>query len=155
MTPPPIDLFKRTGACILVVLSCHFFGAEAGPKCARIQALAQTLHLTQPKNGEPHYQYVPFQVPPGSSQITISYDYDHANGLNALDIGLFDSRFTEREGDISGFRGWSGGRRSEFSVSREAATPGYIPGELPSGTWRIIVGLYRIVPNGVDVSFKA
>jgi broad specificity phosphatase PhoE len=93
-------------------------------------------------------------VPPGASQITISYDYDHANGLNVLDIGLFDSRAGDGEGDVAGFRGWSGGRRAEFFVARAAATPGYIPGDLRPGTWRIILGLYRVVPEGVDVSFK-
>lgn len=149
-----IGLLKRAVACILVMLSCNLPCTEAGSKPARMQAMSQTLHLTPPKNGESPYHYVPFQVPPGASQITISYDYDRANGLNVLDIGLFDSRSTEFEGDMSGFRGWSGGRRSEFFVSHEAATPGYIPGELPAGTWRIILGLYRVVPQGVDVSFK-
>jgi hypothetical protein len=67
---------------------------------------------------------------------------------------LFDSRSTELAGDVTGFRGWSGGRRAEFFVARDSATPGYIPGELPAGNWRIILGLYRVVPEGVDVSFK-
>jgi hypothetical protein len=149
-----IDLLKPAIACLLALLSCSSFHTEARSKYDRMQALVITLHLAPPKIGESRYHYVPFQVPFGASQIDISYDYDHANGSNALDIGLFDSRSTELAGDVTGFRGWSGGRRSEFFVSREAATPGYIPGELPGGTWRIILGLYRIVPEGVDVSFK-
>jgi hypothetical protein len=56
--------------------------------------------------------------------------------------------------DPRGFRGWSGGRRSEFFVSRDEATPGYMRGDLPAGKWRIILGLYRVAPKGVDVSFK-
>jgi len=149
-----IDLLKPAIACILALLSCSSFVTEAGSKHARMQALVKTLHLAAPKTGESPYHYVPFEVPSGASQISISYDYDRANGSNALDIGLLDSSSTQRAGDVRGFRGWSGSRRPEFFLSRAAATPGYIPGELPAGTWRIILGLYRIVPTGVDVSFK-
>jgi len=149
-----IDLLKPAIACILALLSCSTFDTKAGSKPAGMQAVVKTLHLAALKAGESRYHYVPFQVPSGASQIKISYDYDHANGANALDIGLFDSRSKDLGGDVQGFRGWSGGRRSEFFISRRDATPGYIPGDLPAGTWRIILGLYRIVPEGVDVSFK-
>jgi len=148
------DRIKRALACILALLSFSSFDTEARSKYAGIQAVVKRLHLTPPATGESRYYYVPFQVPPGASQINISYDYDRANESNVLDIGLFDSRFSELAADVSGFRGWSGGRRSEIFVSREAATPGYIPGELPAGTWRIILGLYRMAPEGVDVTFK-
>lgn len=148
------DLLRLTIVCILALFSCNSFNTKAGSKSAGMQTVVRSLHLSSPQPGASHYRYVPFQVPPGTSQITVSYNYDHANGSNALDIGLFDSRSTELVGDVTGFRGWSGGRRSEFSISHEAATPGYIPGELPAGTWRIILGLYRVVPEGVDVTFK-
>ena len=42
----------------------------------------------------------------------------------------------------------------QFSISRDEATPGYLPGALPAGTWRIILGLYRVDAKGVDVSLK-
>ena len=149
-----VDLLKPAVACILAVLSCHVCDTKAGSKYAGVQAMAKTLHLSSPKAGESRYHYVPFQVPPGASQITINYTYDQANGLNVLDIGLFDSRAGDAEGDVTGFRGWSGGRRAEFFVARATASPGYVPGELRPGTWRIILGLYRVVPEGVDVTFK-
>jgi len=149
-----IDLLRPAIVCVLVMLSCSSFGTEAGSDRAATQTFVKTLHLTPPKPGESRYLYVPFQVPPNTSRISFSYEYEKTNGSNALDIGVFDSRATANAGDVSGFRGWSGGRRSEVFISRDDATPGYIPGELPAGTWRIILGLYRIVPEGVDVTCK-
>jgi hypothetical protein len=141
-------------ACVFVFALASTVATKVEPKTTRTHAISKTLHIDPPKNGESRYRYVPFQVLPNTRRIAINYEYDHSNGSNALDIGLFDSRSTESFGDLSGFRGWSGGRRAEFFVSRDAATPGYVLGDLPAGTWRIILGLYRVVPKGVDVSFK-
>ena len=98
--------------------------------------------------------YIPFDVPAHAVKISVTYQYDRANGANTIDIGLFDARSTGSDTDPRGFRGWSGGRRSEFFVSRDEATPGYLRGAMPAGKWRIILGLYRIAPAGVDVSLK-
>jgi len=141
-------------AGVLVFLLCGSSASKVGSKTTRTQAISRTIHVDPPQIGESRYHYVPFPVLPDTNKISISYNYDHANGSNALDIGLFDSRSSEQVGDVNGFRGWSGGRRAEFFVSRDSATPGYIPGELRSGTWRIILGLYRIEPGGVDVTLK-
>ena len=147
-------MVKLLIAGVLVFLSCGTAATKSGSKLTRTQALVKTLHVDPPEKGKSRYAYVSFAVPPNTLRISISYNYDHANGANALDIGLFDSRATERAGDVNGFRGWSGGRRAEFFVARETATPGYVPGEIRPGSWRIILGLYRVVPAGVDVNFK-
>lgn len=118
------------------------------------QTVRRVIHIAAPATHESRYAYVPFEVPAGAVRITVSYQYDRVNGNNTLDIGLFDARSTDSETDTAGFRGWSGGRRTEFFISRADATPGYLPGELPPGTWRIILGLYRVAPAGVDVSFS-
>jgi hypothetical protein len=149
-----LDRLKRSIACVLVLLSCQSFVTEAGSSYAGTQAVVKMLHLSPPKAGESRYFYVPFAVPSGATQINISYEYDRANGSNALDIGLFDPRFKGPDGKLTGFRGWSGGRRSKFFVAREAATPGYIPGQIPQGTWQIILSLYQIVAQGVDVTIR-
>jgi hypothetical protein len=112
------------------------------------------VHIDPPKAGGSRYTYVPFTVPPRTSAIKISYQYDRAGGTNTIDIGLFDARSSGTDADSRGFRGWSGGRRSEFFVARYEATPGYLKGAMPSGTWHIILGLYRVAASGVDVSFK-
>jgi hypothetical protein len=118
------------------------------------QTIERHLHIKPPKTHDSRYAYVPFEVPPHTGRITVSYQYERENGLNLIDIGLFDARFTGTDTDSRGFRGWSGGRRSEFFITEVDATPGYLPGYIPAGTWRIILGLYRIGASGVDVNLK-
>jgi len=122
-------------------------------KVVRVQTVERLVHINPPGPKDSRYTYVPFEVPPHAIRIQINYQYDRAKGANVIDIGLFDARSSSSGTDPKGFRGWSGGRRSEFFVSRNEATPGYLPGEMAAGTWRIILGLYR-VSAGVDVSFK-
>ncbi len=112
------------------------------------------VHIKPPAANDSRYFYVPFNVPNNAARIDVTYQYDRAKETNTLDIGLFDARSSGRDTDPAGFRGWSGGRRAEFFISQGEATPGYMPGALPAGTWRIILGLYRVAPGGVDVTFK-
>jgi hypothetical protein len=96
------------------------------------------------------YQYVPFEVPAGAGTLRVSYQYDRANGENVVDLGVF------QPGPLAvgttAFRGYSGGARSSFVIGPAAATPGYIPGPLPAGTWHLLLGLYRVGVAGVDVT---
>ncbi|MCS0600331.1 CehA/McbA family metallohydrolase [Streptomyces sp. LP11] len=103
--------------------------------------------------GSPDYVYLPFEVPPGTREVRVSYTYDKpptppGTPGNALDIGLFDERGTEPGGD--GFRGWSGGARAEFFVRADEATPGYLTGPLRPGTWHIALGPYTVAPQGLS-----
>ncbi|RPF34281.1 hypothetical protein EDD92_4230 [Streptomyces sp. TLI_185] len=103
--------------------------------------------------GSPDYVYVPVDVPPGVRELRVSYNYDRPSvppGTpgNALDIGLFDERGTELGG--KGFRGWSGGARTEFFVRADDATPGYLPGPIRPGTWHIALGPYTVAPQGLS-----
>ncbi|WP_030341746.1 CehA/McbA family metallohydrolase [Streptomyces sp. NRRL S-1022] len=103
--------------------------------------------------GSPDFAYLPFDVPHGIAELRVSYTYDRPSvppGTpgNALDIGLFDPRGTEPGG--RGFRGWSGGARSEFFVRGDEATPGYLPGPLTPGTWYIALGPYTVAPQGLS-----
>ncbi len=147
---------------ITIALICSAIGMTApygvigvpGSKKMQTRTVERVVHLAPPGGLDSRYVYVPFDVPPHAVRISISYQYDRANGANTIDIGLFDARSTGSDKDPRGFRGWSGGRRSEFFISRDESTPGYLPGEMPAGKWRIILGLYRVAPAGVDVSFK-
>jgi hypothetical protein len=96
------------------------------------------------------YRYVPFPVPLGCTRIDVSYQFApviSGEGPCTVDIGLFDIRGTEPL--TGGFRGWSGADRRMFSVGRETATPGYVAGPLPSGSWSVILGAYEVPPGGV------
>lgn len=95
----------------------------------------------------PDWVYVPFEVPEGVAEIFVSYRYDRIPG-NSLDIGIFDPDGYEL-GNAEGFRGWSGGARTAFQLSRSSATPGYVPGDIEPGTWNLILGPYMVAPQGL------
>lgn len=103
--------------------------------------------------GAPDFVLLPFDVPDGVREIAVSYSYDRPTVLtgtpgNSCDIGLFDEGGTELGG--RGFRGWSGGFRTEFTVARDRATPGYLPGPIRPGRWNIVLGPYQVAPQGLD-----
>lgn len=95
------------------------------------------------------YQYVPFEVPAGTTRVEVGYRYDKAGGLNVVDLGLMEPGSLEL--GTTAFRGWSGGERSEIFVANDAATPGYWPGPIPAGRWHVQLGLYKVGPDGIDV----
>jgi hypothetical protein len=107
------------------------------------------------------YRVLPFEVPAGIGQLTVRYRYldptdpewdGKASGI-IVDLGLFDPRgHTYLEGE--GFRGWSGSARSEVTIGPQQATPGYLPGPIQPGTWHVLLGLYRIGPNGCEVQIE-
>ncbi|MEE1929547.1 CehA/McbA family metallohydrolase [Streptomyces sp. TRM 70351] len=102
--------------------------------------------------GAADYVYLPVEVPRGVREIAVTYGYDKpaaGPGVpgNALDIGIFDERGTRLPG--RGFRGWSGGFRTAFSISAERATPGYLPGPVGAGTWHVVLGPYTVAPQGL------
>ncbi len=59
-----------------------------------------------------------------------------------MDIGLFDP-FGE-------FRGWSGSHKLQFTLSELWATPAYVAGPIPSGTWQLLLGPYKVGPRGCE-----
>jgi hypothetical protein len=81
------------------------------------------------------WHLVPFEVPPGTTRITVDFDYNTRNARTTIDLGLL--------GPGSGFRGWSGGNKRSFTLSATDATPSYLPGPLEPGQWNLILG----VPN--------
>ncbi|MFB9236944.1 CehA/McbA family metallohydrolase [Plantactinospora siamensis] len=136
-----------TAAGAAVVLEpMSFAQADAG-------AQTQTLTGTIPY-GAPDWVYIPVRVPRGVSRISVRYSYDRPTPPagydgNALDIGIFDASGYDL-GNARGFRGWSGGFRDNFTISASDATPGYLPGPIEPGTWHIIVGPYKVAPQGLN-----
>lgn len=57
-----------------------------------------------------------------------------------LGIGVADS--------IGYLRGWSAERRSKIYIAKGTATPGYLPGDIPIGVWKVIVRLDSMVNDG-------
>lgn len=109
-----------------------------------------TVRLTPADQARNPYFYVPFEVPPGTTRLDIAMAYPKA-GDCVIDLGLFDPRVTDFP-SAEGFRGWSGGARDSFFVATDDATPGYILGEMPAGTWQVILGLYKLPPQGAEIT---
>jgi predicted metal-dependent phosphoesterase TrpH len=108
-----------------------------------------TKHFTPADAFMSRYVYVPFDVPAGTTRVEFEYRYDRANGANAIDLGLLEPGSLAL--GTTAFRGWTGGERTGGVVAVDDATPGYWPGPLPAGEWRVQLGLYKVGPEGVDV----
>ncbi|WP_128802211.1 MULTISPECIES: CehA/McbA family metallohydrolase [unclassified Streptomyces] len=139
-------LFVTGAAAALTLGSVSFAAADGQDQQTR------TIRGTLP-TGSPDYVYVPVEVPSGVREIKVAYTYDKPSvpaGTqgNALDIGIFDERGTDLGG--RGFRGWSGGARSEFFIRADDASPGYVPGPVREGTWHVALGPYTVAPQGLS-----
>ena len=88
---------------------------------------------------------LPVDVPPGTAAVIVQLKYDKAPH-RVLDLGCVS---------VAGFRGWSGGARSRFTIAADWATPGYLPGELEPGTWHVLLRLHRVPPAGIDYELTA
>ena len=119
-----------------------------------------------PKEQEGSYFTIPFDVYPmyndiGYESITVKYFYsrrghdyqdlehgqfDAQPEINIIDIGLIDPQGRQV--------GASGSDKTEFFVSETQATPGYHPCRIEFGRWELLIGAYKVEPEGVDVHFE-
>lgn len=104
-------------------------------------ALAETLTLSGVLTGADHqtYREVPFRVPAGTTAVTVEFAYTGRDQKAVIDLGLRDP---ER------FRGWSGGNKARFTLTETWATPSYLPGPLPAGEWKLILGVPNLRQDG-------
>jgi hypothetical protein len=153
-----LKLSAGAGATGILTLAPVNFAAASEPGSSGAPAgggdVTRTVTGHLP-TGVADFVYLPVEMPRGVRQIAVSYAYDRpavpAGTLgNACDIGIFDQRGTDVGG--RGFRGWSGGARTEFAISAEQATPGYLAGPVEAGTWHVVLGPYTVAPQGLDYS---
>ncbi|MFI0912222.1 CehA/McbA family metallohydrolase [Streptomyces abikoensis] len=147
------DILKGAAAAgavsILTLEGVSFAHAAGGGPASGEETRRVTGRLPA---GAPDFVHLPVEVPRGVREIAVSYSYDRPSvptGTqgNACDIGIFDERGTALGG--AGFRGWSGGARTEFFVGAERATPGYLAGPVRPGTWHVVLGPYTVAPQGL------
>jgi hypothetical protein len=132
--------------CLTILLALPVLAAQA----ADPDPQTVTRHYTQQDQQAKRYVYIPVSVPEGTTSLTVSYKYDRAGGANTVDLGLYEP------GPLTlgtkALRGYSGGAQSTVTVAVDHASPGYWPGPLPAGEWHVLLGLYQVGPDGVDVS---
>jgi len=94
-----------------------------------------------------YHSYIekPFTLPDGVKRLKIVFSYTGKEQRTTIDIGLMDP---------VRFRGWSGGARNVFTISTGDATPGYLPGALPGGEWKLLLGIPNI-REGVVSEYEA
>ena len=132
---------RRLSFCAL--LSLFFVSALGGVLAAQTHDIV--LQGTIRSNQRTSYVLVPFTVPHGTDRLTVSFTYTGRQEKSTIDLGLLDP---ER------FRGWSGGNKSDFTVSTTDATPSYLPGPLPAGEWKLMLGVAHVRP-GNSVTYTA
>jgi hypothetical protein len=109
----------------------------AGRRAPRRSTVIQgTWTLDDRLNGP--VREVEVEIPAGTAALTVRLAYDRPAGV--LDLGCSGPY---------GFRGWSGGARTEFTIAPQWATPGYLPGEIEAGIWRVWLGLHRVPLDGL------
>lgn len=128
-------LVYLAGLVALILVSCsdndNSFERDSGFSGEmRIQLSGEV-----PAGEETHF-FLPFEVPAGVVEIEIHHD--DLSEENILDWGLDDP---------AGFRGWGGGKSQPAIVGIEAASPSYVPGPIPAGTWEVVVGKAKIVEH--------
>lgn len=102
--------------------------ARAASSSTAGQQVTSTYQGNSP-SGFDQWTSVDINVPAGVQRISVSYSFDRQTGV--MDIGILGP---------TGFRGYSGSARSEFTLSAADATTGYVPGQIQQGKWSIILG---------------
>ena len=128
------------GGRVLAALAAVVFSLAASAFPAAAASRPPDLVLDGEVRRADHqtYRELPFRVPAGTDRLRVELSHDGAATKTVLDLGVRDP---ER------LRGWSGGARTGFEISESAATPGYLPGPLPPGRWKILIGVPNVRPD--------
>lgn len=109
-------------------------------------AQAQDFHFEgDVPEGPDTFFFLEFEVPEGVAEIEVVHTHIPVDTENVLDWGVDDP---------NGSRGWGGSNREDTIIGIEAASRNYIPGPMPSGTWRVTIGKAKLVegaPAGYSV----
>lgn len=104
------------------------------------------------------YLYFDFDVPQGTTKLYFSFSYQSSSadesGLDNSDDKQFSDVLTVAVFDSNGFRGsgLKGGGNFTIALSEEHTSNGYMPGEIPAGTWKVEIGV-GFVMKGHTVNY--
>src|SRR5687768_15870170 len=120
--------------CLVATLLVAFGAANATDRAPDV-----TLRDTIPDSAFRTYRLLPFDVPQGVKAIEVRFDYTGREQRTTIDVGLLGPGATFDQT----FRGWSGGNKRAFTISKADATPSYLAGPVTAGQWQLLLG----VPN--------
>jgi hypothetical protein len=106
------------------------------------------------------YLFLSFPVDEEIELLSLRYDYPRRDrDESEIGMGTFNARPEINIVDLGLIApdgsqvGASGSDKTEIFVSEASATPGYRACPLAPGEWRILIGAYKIQPEGVTVSY--
>jgi hypothetical protein len=107
------------------------------------------------------YLLLPFTMPADVESLTLSYQYPrHQESTSQVGSASFTARQEVNIIDLGliapdgSQAGASGSDKLEISINEVSATPGYRACPLVPGEWNILVGAYKVAPNGVTVTYE-
>lgn len=160
---------RLCSAALLTLALAASANAEAPASCPG-EAITPDRVITGSFGAEVEGDYVmvPFEVPPGTTQVRVKYCYDQPdqrlpeNPLlrpgHTLDLGIYDTRrgplWDEEE-----FRGWGGSSHRDVQITAQGFPPGranvpgrttkaYVPGPVTPGEWAVELGVAAITTEG-------
>jgi hypothetical protein len=119
------------------------------------------LEITIQASQEGDYLTLPFNMPPDTAAMNLSYHYprhDHPEmktetgcftgreEINIIDLGLIAPDGSQA--------GASGSDKMEITIGETRSTPGYKAMPLSPGEWQILIGAYKVAPQGVKVIYE-
>jgi hypothetical protein len=125
--------------------------------------IGMSLHIEYFVRPEQEGQYltIPFVMPPEIESVSLTYHYErYGRSETAVEYGRFTSRREINIIDLGLIApdgtevGESGSDRTSIRVSETDATPGYRSCRLVPGEWRILLGAYKVAPDGVHVTYE-
>ncbi len=109
------------------------------------------------KDEERTYFTIPFEVPEGIERLDIRYDYPRRvpreeDGATIVEeVNIVDLALTAGDGE---YVGASGSDRTHIYISAYESAQGYAAVPIAAGTWQVIVGAYKVAPEGVTVRYE-
>lgn len=118
------------------------------------------LEIYIPNDKEGAYFTLPFTMPEDIAEFQLSYHYpSYQEQVRTVDAGQFNSRQRINIIDLGLIGpdgeqvGVSGSNKESITLSANRATPGYTPRPLTPGVWEILIGAYKVAPDGVTVRY--
>lgn len=116
------------------------------------------IKLNVEKEKEGTYFPLEFQAPENVEQMEISYQYlryEKSQGMHgelySKEINIVDFAICAPHGV---YIGGSGSDRNIISLSAYGSSQGFAPCEITPGIWQIIVGAYKIAPEGCQIEYR-